>query len=69
MSAMADTPLCPPATPSQSRTVSAFRDLLLALCLTVLAALAMQAADAPVPNTAPITTEWRGNSGSLINTP
>jgi len=64
MSAMADIPLDLHAYEPKHRRFSALRDLLLALSLTILAALAMEAT-APPPDTAPSVQDWKGNSGTL----
>lgn len=72
MSAMSDSCPRPVADEANEARYPAFRDLLLALSLTVLAALAMQASGAPVPNgpdDAPVVRDWKGNSGSLPAAP
>lgn len=72
MSAMADTAPCPSAPTPEGAGLSTLRDLMLALSLTILAALAMQASGAPLPNaagTAPVIQDWKGNSGTLVAAP
>ena len=68
MSAMANIASCPPAQTPDSSSFSTLRDLLLALSLTILAALAMQASGVQTPQaagTAPLVQDWKGNSGTL----
>ena len=70
MTAMADTPLCLPVHEPQHAGFSTFRDLLLSLSLTVLAALAMEAAfTSLVLDPAGAVQDWNGNSGSLPSSP
>ena len=67
MSAMADS-LTPPITCEPTHApYPTLRDLLLALVLTILVALAIEstATTAPLPDPASVVQDWKGNSGTL----
>lgn len=68
MSAMNDVHAGLPVHAPEGPAFNGLRDTLLALCLTILAALALEAMHANgtlVGADAPVVQDWKGNSGGL----